>query len=108
MTRTTRCLWAGLATSPGTQTRRSAGESATLFTFEITVPDTILVHCRMPIFIGDQGTGKGIILGNLLIKIFDKLGIHCTNFGSVTQKFNSDFKSFVFVDEGVSEFTLTP
>lgn len=40
----------------------------------------------MPIFIGDQGTGKGIILGNLLIKIFDKLGIHCTNFGSVTQK----------------------
>ena len=56
----------------------------------------------MPIFIGDQGIGKGIILGNLLIKIFDKLGIHCTNFGSVTQKFNSDleFKSFVFVDEG--------
>ncbi|KAL0043400.1 hypothetical protein WJX79_003619 [Trebouxia sp. C0005] len=57
----------------------------------------------MPIFIGDQGTGKGIILGNLLIKIFDKLGIHCTNFGSVTQKFNSDleFKSFVFIDEGL-------
>lgn len=54
---------------------------------------------RMPIFIGDQGTEKGIILGNLLIKIFDKLGIHCTNFGSVTQKFNSDleFKSFVFI-----------
>jgi len=56
----------------------------------------------MPIFIGDQGTGKGIVLGNLLIKIFDKLEIHCTNFGSDTQKFNSDleYKSFVFVDEG--------
>ncbi|DBA92230.1 TPA: hypothetical protein ACH3X1_015937 [Trebouxia sp. C0004] len=40
----------------------------------------------MPIFIGDQGTGKGIILGNLLIKIFDKLGMHCTIFGSVTQQ----------------------
>ena len=38
-------------------------------------------------------------MGNLLIKIFDKLGIHCTNFGSVTNKFNSDleFKIFVFI-----------
>jgi hypothetical protein len=63
---------------------------------------------RMPIFIGDQGTEKGIILGNLLIKIFDKLGIHCTNFGSVPQKFNSDleFKSFVFVDEGMSDSVI--
>ena len=40
----------------------------------------------MPILIGDQGTGKGIILGNLVVKIFDKLAIHVTNFGSVTQK----------------------
>ena len=33
------------------------------------------------------------------MKIFDKLGIHCTNFGSVTSKFNSDleFKSLVFI-----------
>ncbi len=54
----------------------------------------------MPLFIGDQGTGKGIILGALLVKIFDKLAIHCTNFGSVTTKFNSDleYKSYVFVD----------
>jgi len=66
------------------------------------VPHSIFIPCRMPIFIGDQGTGKGIVLGNLLIKIFDKLEIHCTNFGSDTQKFNSDleYKSFVFVDEG--------
>ncbi len=44
---------------------------------------------------------KGIILGNLLIKIFDKLGIHCTNFGSVVEKFNSDmeFKSFLFIGQ---------
>lgn len=51
------------------------------------------------IFIGDQGTGKGVILGNLLIKIFDKLGIHCTNFGSVTNEINPnlEFKSFVLV-----------
>ena len=42
----------------------------------------------MPVFIGGQGTGKGIIVGNFLIKIFDKLRIHVTNFGSVTQKFN--------------------
>ncbi len=40
----------------------------------------------MPIFIGDQGTGKGIVLGNLLVNIFDKLAIHVTNFGSVTQR----------------------
>lgn len=53
-------------------------------------------------FIGDQGTGKGIILGALLVRMFDKLAIHCTNFGSVVNKFNSDleYKSYVFVDEG--------
>ena len=41
---------------------------------------------RLDIFIGEQGTDKGSILGNLLTKIFDKLWIHCTNFGSVTLK----------------------
>ena len=51
-------------------------------------------------FIGDQGTGKGIILGALLVRMFDKLAIHCTNFGSVVNKFNSDleYKSYAFVD----------
>lgn len=114
--RTTRSSWAGWPTWPSTPTGKSVGESLLVFTwfylkpfydacnpFEYTVPYTnLLPCCRMPIFIGDQGTGKGIILGNLLVKIFDKLAIHCPNFGSVTQKFNSDmeFRSCVFVDEG--------
>lgn len=41
-------------------------------------------------------------MGALLVRMFDKLDVHCTNFGSVVNKFNSDleYKSFVFVDEG--------
>ena len=41
-------------------------------------------------------------MGALLVKMFDKLAIHCTNFGSVVNKFDSDleYQCFVFVDEG--------
>jgi len=53
----------------------------------------------MPFFIGEQGSGKGIILGGLMVKMFDKLGLHATNFGSVTGQFNSDLmlKCLVFI-----------
>ena len=54
---------------------------------------------RMPFFIGEQGSGKGIILSGLMVKMFGGLGLHATNFDSVTGKFNSDmmFKSLVFI-----------
>ncbi len=53
----------------------------------------------MPFFIGPQGSGKGIILAGLMVKMFEGLGLHATNFDSVTGKFNSDmmFKSLVFI-----------
>jgi len=53
----------------------------------------------MPFFIGEQGSGKGIILGGLMVKMFDTLGLHATDFGSVIGKFNSDmmFKCLVFI-----------
>ncbi|KAL0019351.1 hypothetical protein WJX79_001213 [Trebouxia sp. C0005] len=56
-----------------------------------------------PLFMSEQGTGKGLVLGTLLPNIFDKLALHVTNFSSVVERFNSDLahKSYVFVDEGV-------
>lgn len=78
-----------------------------------------------PLFMSEQGTGKGLVLGTLLPNIFDKLALHVTNFSSVVERyacmyacllalspvahsvsfhcrFNSDLahKSYVFVDEG--------
>ena len=56
----------------------------------------------MPFFVGDENTGKGVILSKLLLPRFGKCGLHCTNFDSITCKFNAamKFKSLVFVDEG--------
>ena len=53
----------------------------------------------MPFFIGPQGSGKGIILAGLMVKMFEGLALHATNFDSVTGKFNSDmmFRSLVFI-----------
>ena len=52
--------------------------------------------------VGIQCKTKRIILGALLVRMFDVLAIHCTKLGNVVSKFNSDlqYKSFVFVDEG--------
>ena len=56
----------------------------------------------MPIFIGLEGSGKGIILAHLLLQLLDKCGLHCTNFDAVTNRFNAamEHKVFVSVDEG--------
>lgn len=53
----------------------------------------------LPFFIGPQGSGKGIILAGLMVKMFEGLGLHATNFDSVTGKFNSNmmYKSLVFI-----------
>ncbi|DBA95159.1 TPA: hypothetical protein ACH3X1_015712 [Trebouxia sp. C0004] len=53
----------------------------------------------MPFFVGDEGTGKGVIITKLLLPLFGK----CTNFDSVTCKFHAaiEFKSIVCVDEGM-------
>ena len=55
----------------------------------------------MAIFIGLEGSGKGIILAHLLLPLFDKCGLHC-NFDAVTDRFNAvmEHKVFVLVDEG--------
>ena len=44
----------------------------------------------VPFFIGEHGSGKGIILSGLMVKMFGGLGLHATKFDSVTGKFNSD------------------
>ncbi|DBA94307.1 TPA: hypothetical protein ACH3X1_001919 [Trebouxia sp. C0004] len=56
----------------------------------------------MPFFVGDEGTGKGVIITKLLLPLFGNCGLHCTNFDSVTYNFNAamEFKSVVFVNEG--------
>lgn len=86
-------------------------------------PDQKIAY--MPFFVRDEGTGKAVILSKLLLPLlFGKCGLHCeychfaagtthlnathklfaacTNFDSVTCKFNDaiEFKILIFVDEG--------
>ena len=47
-------------------------------------PDVKIGWC--PLFMSEQGTGKGLVLGTLLPNIFDKLALHVTNFSSVVER----------------------
>ena len=47
-------------------------------------PDVKIGWC--PVFMNEQGTGKGLVIGTLLPNIFDKLALHVTNFSSVTER----------------------
>ena len=49
---------------------------------------------------------RAIILAHLLLPLFDKCGLHCTNFDAVTYRFNAamEHKGFVLVDEGNKSF----
>ena len=68
----------------------------------------------MPIFIGPEGCGKGIILSHPLLPVFDKCGLHRTNFDTVTDHFNAalEHEVFIIVDEGseslYTQSTLPP
>ena len=48
-------------------------------------PDVKIGWC--PLFMSEQGTGKGFVLGTLLPNIFDKLALHVTNFSSVVERY---------------------
>ena len=48
-------------------------------------PDVKIGWC--PLFMSEQGTGKGLVLGTLLPNIFDKLALHVTNFSSVVERY---------------------
>ena len=59
----------------------------------------------MPFFVGDEGTGKGVIIIKLLLPLFGKCGLHCKYqccCPVLLNKFDAtmEFKSVVFVDEG--------
>ena len=47
-------------------------------------PDVKIGWC--PLFMSEQGTGKGLMLGTLLPNIFDKLALHVTDFSSVVER----------------------
>ena len=53
-----------------------------------------------PVFMSEQGVGKGMILAHLYRGVFGQLAHHVVNFDCLTNHFNSElaWRSFIFID----------